>query len=266
MQNQSAGHQLADAYKLKQMLDQQIQTLDQGAQDSSQASAPGLKQTARDARQTVNQLKKSAEQEPTRDAFGQPLRDALSGDNKVALDAKLMQLEQPSGDSTQQLAAQARDALASVSHAFEASQPRSTQIARNTDTLKPAERESFSQGMAELESLIKQLEQGGEAPEQAKQGRQALANLQAGLRNQFGNNERGDQLLLSLDQMLKADTPLDVEQLKKLAQQLEHFSVETSEQLARKADQPQVNNIDPARLPPAYRGRIQKYFQKLSED
>jgi len=35
--------------------------------------------------------------------------------------------------------------------------------------------------------------------------------------------------------------------------------------LARQEDQPDVSNIDPAHLPAAYRGRIQKYFQKLSE-
>ena len=99
---------------------------------------------------------------------------------------------------------------------------------------------------------------------QAKQGQQARFNLQAGIRNQAGSNERGNQILLHLDQLLKAES-LDVGDLKKLMDQLEHFSVETSDLLAKKEDQPELNNIDPARLPPAYRGRIQKYFQKLSE-
>jgi hypothetical protein len=47
--------------------------------------------------------------------------------------------------------------------------------------------------------------------------------------------------------------------------QLQHFSVETADHLAKREDKPEVTNIDPSRLPPAYRGRIQKYFQKLSE-
>jgi len=38
---------------------------------------PILQKTAREARETTDQLKKAAEQEPTRNAFGQPLRDAL---------------------------------------------------------------------------------------------------------------------------------------------------------------------------------------------
>jgi hypothetical protein len=94
---------------------------------------------------------------------------------------------------------------------------------------------------------------------------QMLQNLQSGMRNQYGNNDRGDQLLLQLQQLLKADAGFDVGDLKKLQEALQHFSVETSEQLAKKEDQPEVSNIDPSHLPPAYRGRIQKYFQKLSE-
>jgi hypothetical protein len=88
--------------------------------------------------------------------------------------------------------------------------------------------------------------------------------LQTGMRAQYGSNERGEQILLRLEEALKTDGPADVELIKKVAEELRHFSVETSERLARK-DDPEVTNIDPTRLPPAYRGRIQKYFQKLSE-
>src|SRR6185503_11772873 len=146
------------------------------------------------------------------------------------------------------------------------SEPKTIQAAQQTDSLKPSGQDSFSQGMANLESLLKQAER--EHPisrqDQAKQGKEALFNLQTGLRSQYGDNERGNQILLHLDQMLKAETPLEVADLKKLMDELQHFSVETSDRLARK-DIPDVTNIDPTRLPPAYRGRIQKYFQKLSE-
>jgi hypothetical protein len=56
-----------------------------------------------------------------------------------------------------------------------------------------------------------------------------------------------------------------VEDLRKLIAELQHFSVETADQMAKREDKPEVTNIDPTRLPPAYRGRIQKYFQRLSE-
>jgi hypothetical protein len=140
-------------------------------------------------------------------------------------------------------------------------------MAQQTDSLKPSEQQSLGQGMAQLESLIKQLEsQRQTSPQdQSKQGREALFNLQTGMRSQYGNNERATQLLLSIEKVLKDQVPMDIGDLKKLMDELQHFSVETADTLAKKEDKPEVTNIDPTRLPPAYRGRIQKYFQKLSE-
>jgi len=152
-----------------------------------------------------------------------------------------------------------------VSKAFDDSEPKALQMAQKGDSLKAEKNDSLNLGMAELESLIKQLERQKISPgDQGKQGEEALFNLQMGLRSLQGNNEQGEQILLKLEQALKAEA-LDVGDLKKLMEQLEHFSVETSDRLANKQDKPDVANIDPTRLPPAYRGRIQKYFQKLSE-
>jgi hypothetical protein len=264
----SATQQLADAYKLKQMLDQQGKAFAQYAEGTNNISDNALQKTAGEARETLNQLKRVAEQEPTRDAFGDPLRDALSGTNKVDLDAKLNQLQMASGDASakREQAGQARDGLGKVSKAFGASEPGAMQMAQKSDALKSGAQDNFGLGMAELDSLIKQLEKSNQISQQdqKKQGQEALYNLQLGLREQYGNNDRGNQILLSMNQMLQTNV-LDAESLKKLMDQLQHFSVETSDHLAKKEDKPDVTNIDPTRLPPAYRGRIQKYFQKLSE-
>jgi hypothetical protein len=274
MSSRSAQQQLADAYRLKQMLDKEIQTLGRGADATNQVPTSELEQTASAARETINQLKSAAEQEPTRDAFGKPLRDSLSGQNKVDLDAKLMRLERPrrlsdvpEEASKEQRAAEARDALAKVSKAFDASQPGTLQYAQRTDSIKPGEQDSFAQGMAELGSLLKQLQRARQLSKQNQngQGQEALFNLQTGMRSQYGDNERGNELLLHLQQMLKAEKPLEVADLKKLMDELEHFSAETSERISDKDKKAELTNIDPSRLPPAYRGRIQKYFQKLSE-
>ena len=268
MQAQTGGHQLADAYRLKQMLDQQIHKLEERSQPDSHMSDAELQQTGREAKETVEQLRKAAEQEPTRDAFGQPLRDALSGQNKVEIDAKLRRLQLAQEEQAKQEAAgEAGKELAKVSDAFTASQPKTLQMARKQNSLKPGDQDSFAQGMAELDSLIKQLQKKGQLSEQdqVRQGQQALADLQNGMRSQFGDNERGDALLKRLEELLKAEQGLEPGDLRKIADALQHFSAETHQELARKDDEPQVNNIDPANLPPAYRSRIQKYFQKLSE-
>jgi myosin heavy subunit len=196
------------------------------------------------------------------------LREALSGQNKVDLDAKLNRLQLAQDEAAkQERAGEAMESLSKVSKAFEESEPKALQMAQRADSLKPDEQESFDLGLAELESLIKQREKNRQtsAQDQAKQGQEALFNLRTGLRSLYGNNERGNQILAQLEEMLKADAPVDAEILKKLMTELQHFSVESAEQLARKEDKPEVTNIDPTRLPPAYRGRIQKYFQKLSE-
>jgi hypothetical protein len=264
----SAARQLADAYKLKQMIEQQMQTFGKCANPGGDGSGGGdLKRAAGESRQTVNQLRKAAEEEPTRDAFGDPLREALSGPNKVSLEATLSRLEQPLDEGArQQGAAAARDALGKVRQAFEESEPTGLRMARRTDSLQAPAGDRFRQGMADLSSLIKQLENGRPLPaaDQARQGREALYGIQSGLRNQHGGNERGNQLVGSLKETVKAED-LDVGDLKKLMEQLQVFSVENSYPSARAEDKPEVTNIDPSRMAPAYRGRIQKYFQKLSE-
>jgi hypothetical protein len=273
MRSQSLEHQLADAYQLKKMLDQQAAALNQSGSPGAAASDESLGQTASEARETVNQLKKIAEQEPTRDVFGQPLRDALSGDHKVNLDVKLSQLERPrrldevlDGATRQQTASDAAKALADVSKAFEQSQPGALRMAQRSDALQPDSQDSFNQGMAELDSLIKQLQDHRSISPQdlQKQGREAIHNLQAAMSSPSGKNERLDRMLVELDRILKAET-IDLGDLRKLLDELQSFSAEVSDRLAAKPNEPEATNIDPSKLPPAYRGRIQKYFQKLSE-
>jgi hypothetical protein len=268
LRTQAATRQLADAYRMKQMLDEQARTLGSCSRPGSSTAGTDLQKTTREARETVNQLRNSAELEPTRDAFGPALRDALTGQNKVNLDAKLLQLEQAQDElSRQECAGAAKTELDKVSKAFEASQPQSLRLAQQNDSLKPNATDGISQGMAELESLLKQLARDRRMSpgDQVRQGQQALWNLQRGMRSQHGDNQQGNQLLLQLGQMLKSDTGLDPGDLQGLLEALQRFSTEASGQLARADDKPEMTNIDPSRLPPAYRGRIQRYFQKLSE-
>jgi hypothetical protein len=268
MQKRSAEQQLADTYKLKRMLDEQIRDLDNRSKPDSKMSDGQLQHLTKEARDTLDQLKKAAELEPTRNAFGPPLREALRGQNKVELDAELMRLEQAQDESAkQQGAADAKAGLGKVKKAFEESQPTALQMAHKSDSLNPEQSDGFGTGMTELQSLLRQLERNQQlsAEDRAKQGQQALLNLQTGMRNRFGDNNQGNQLLAQLQQLLKSEAGLEPGDLKQLMEQLQHFSAEASAQLAKSEDQPELIHINPDRLPPAYRGRIQKYFQKLSE-
>ena len=269
MQKKTEGHQLADAYKLKQMLDKEIQSFGQCQNSGDSLSGAALQKTVAETRETLKQLKNTAEQQPTRDAFGPKLRESLNDLNMTSLNWPLGELERPADKEAKEKAAgQARDGLAKVSKAFTESEPQAMQESQKTDSLKPGEQEGLERGLAELQSLIKQLQDNHQmsAQDQAKQSQEALFNLQLGLRNRYGSNERGNQILLHLERELKkGESPVDVENIKKLMDELQNFSLEISALQAQKEDKPEVTNIDPTRLPPAYRGRIEKYFQKLSE-
>jgi hypothetical protein len=266
LQQKSANQQLADTHKLKQMLDREIQTMQQCQNSTDGLSPETMQSAAAQAQQTVQELKKAAEQNPTRDAFGEELRNTLSGTNMAKINAPLSKLRQAqTPEERKQSAAEAGQQLANVSKAFDRSLPKALQAAQNSDALKPDAEEGLQRGLAQLDSLIKQLERQKNNENQGKQGQEALFNLQTGLRDQYGSNERGNQILLRLEKALQPTQAADVGDLKKLMDELQRFSVEMKSQEAKKEEKVEVTNIDPARLPPAYRGRIQKYFQKLSE-
>jgi len=269
MKNKNEGRQLADAYKLKQMLDKQIETFGQCQNSGDSLSGESLQKTIGETRETLKQLKNTAEQQPTRDAFGPKLRDALSDPNMTSLNWPLGELERAQDkEGKEKAAGQAKEGLAKVSKAFTESEPQAMQEAQKNDSLKPGPQESLGRGLAQLQSLIKEMQENRDVSpqDQAKQGQEALYNLQLGLREMYGSNERGNQIMLRLQQELKkGESPVDVEGLKKLMDELQNFSLELTAAQAKKEDKPDVTNIDPSKLPPAYRGRIEKYFQKLSE-
>jgi hypothetical protein len=266
MKQKSADQQLADAHKLKQMLDRQVQTMQQCQNSGDGMSQELMQGVANQAQQTVQELKKAAEQDPTRDQFGPPLQQALSNTNVANINQQLANLRQAqTPEQRKESAGEAGKELAKVSQAFEKSLPEALQAARKGDSLKPEPGESLDRGLAQLESLIKQLEKQKNGKDQGKQGQEALFNLQTGMREQYGSNERGNQILLRLERALKSDQAPEVANIKKLMDELQKFSVEMKTDVAKKEEKVDVTNIDPARLPPAYRGRIQKYFEKLSE-
>lgn len=178
LQNRSTQQQLADAYRLKKMLDQEIQALQRGTSEETNNSSAQMAGTARTARETIDQLKKTIERVQSKDAFGHALCDALSDEQKAELDQQLATLLDPRDSAQQnQSAAAAKAGLERLSRAFAASQPRSLQSARQGEKLDSAE------------------------------------------------------------------TPTSLAD----------------------SEIPALLSMDPERLPPAYRARIQNYFQKLSE-
>lgn len=272
MDKQMAGEKLAEAYRLKEMLDREAGELEQASAAGSGAQREEIAKTAGQARQTLDRLQQLMNQEPTQSAFDTPVREALSPEKTGALDRQLAQVEQQRDLAQQKRAAGgACNGLKQVSEAFSKSEPQLIQAGRSSSSMNQGEQDGMTTGLRELDSLAQRMEKG-QAPnrgDQAKQARQALKNIRSGMAERDrGFNEPGNQVFTELDKLEKKlseeQRPLDLAELKRLLDQLRRFSVEMSSQAVETNATPVVN-IDTARVPPAYRGRIQKYFEKLSE-
>ncbi len=272
MKEKSGERRLADAYKLRQVLEQQATKFGQ-CENPGAGGAPSdgeMKQAVADTRQALKQLKGIAEQPPANQLFGPPLRESLNDLNMHSINWPLGELEQAQSDAAKQKAAgQVKQGLDKVVKAFDASQPQALQLAKQSGQQGEQSRDSFERGLAQLQSLIKQLEENRPLSREAqqRQGQEALYNLQQGTRGDQGDNERSQPILVALDRELKPaeEKPIDLLALKRLADQLQAFSIELFAKHEPKQDKPEVSAIDSTRLPPAYRKRIEKYFQKLSE-
>ena len=272
MQQKSAARQLADAYRLRRTLEQQATSLGQcenpgpGGGPSEQAS----RQTAAEAGSTLQQLKKIAEQSPASGAFGPALSESLKDQNLQPANQALSQLQGPlSPDARRQAAGQARQGLEQVARAFDQSKPGASQPSKRGQPSgdEPSEA-GLERGLAQLDSLLKQLEsQRPPAREdQAKQGREALYNLQRAFPNKGGSNQAGRQAVVALEEALKkGEQPLELEVLRRLLDQLQAFAGEVSVKAGPEEDKTEVTALDGTRFPPGYRGPIEQYFRKLSE-
>lgn len=265
----STGRQLADAFRLKELLDGQARAL---AGLEKNPSAPSAAKGAGDAAaagtQTTRALRKLVDETRAGEAFDGPLRDALSegrqAEREKLLDA-LARAQDPAARG--KAAGRSRESLEGLSRDFERSEPPVVKALKADDALGGTGDEALERGLRALESL------GGERSgtlsreEQEKERREALEQLRKGALAIYGRNESTDKLLLRLESELKTvDLKVDGPRLRKLVDAIEQFRLEMSEKRLAARPEQELKHVDPGQLPPAYRERIQRYFEKLSEE
>lgn len=270
LQEGAHRQQFADAYRLKKLLDAQIQRLAQIEQDPD-AATPQQRQQAADAAQDVaRQLKEMAEDSSTRQDFGPELAEALSDPAMSELQKECAGLGPGQGTgAAKQAAGAVKGRLQEIAAAFDASRPRALAGRPKPPGEEEAAREALDRGLRQLESLKRNRQDGRRlAPgDEAKQKDEALRDLRAGLFGLYGENQRTRDLVLLLERRLRdpAD-PTGAEGYDDLMRAVEARRSEVGS--VREAEEPKApaaTHIDPARLPPAYRQTIEHYFQKLSE-
>jgi hypothetical protein len=154
-------------------------------------------------------------------------------------------------------------ALDRLARAFDESAPASAREARSGDAL--------GDGGGDLGEALRGLEQltlrpdTGDAEADRKRRAEARARLRGVLEARYGREKQTADLLLETDAALQGGKPLDPVRIRKLMDAIERFRVEMTDARLGTKDDPRLRHVDAERLPAAYRDRIQRYFQRLSE-
>jgi hypothetical protein len=263
------GRQLTQAYRLKQILDEKARQLRRFEVAPEQPANEEIEREADEAKRTTRELKKLVDDSPVGEAFGLPLLEALSEAHQEERERKLDALTEATDAATRKLAAgRARSDLEQLSGAFGKSEPAVVRGLRESDPLSDTPMEALERALRQIEALVAQAESGKarDPKDAARQRRQALADLRRGTEDRHGKDERTARLLLRAEEELtRVDLKVDAPRLRKLLDEIEQFRLEMTDRALAKKDLAQLRHIDVSRLPPAYRERIQRYFQRLSE-
>jgi hypothetical protein len=265
----AAGDDLEQAYALKKMIDGQARRLADVESRPEAAEPEQLGREAREGMQATRELKRLMDETPAGEAFGEPLHDALGPARQVQRERRLENVARAEGaEARGKAAGEARAALEQVSRAFDESQPGVTQALRKEDPLAEKEDDALDRALRRLDGLVAGAETGHvrNPQDSQRQRRQILEDFRLGTKSRYGAEARVLRLTRQLEQELtKVDLKVDPQKLRKLLEEIEQFRVEASQRSLAKKDDPRLEHVDPSKLPPAYRDRIQKYFQKLAE-
>jgi hypothetical protein len=265
IESHGATELLADNYRLKQMLEDKVRMLEHFASSSEQGAAEQVSSAAASAQAILEHLRRNMGRPHS--GFGQSIRAALSSTNEAGLEGSLSKLQQAQTDAERRSVVQtAIQQVEELKEAFAATQPKPLRDAHQGDLLRP-ETSGLAEGLEQLQNLLAKLDQTQSTPRNQllSQARQASASIEAGLRDSGRLDTRATDLLQQLNQLISSSNELDPGAFKNVVAQLARFSVEASVRTP-KVSEPELANIDRARLPATYKARIQKYFQKLSEE
>ena len=265
--NKNALRQMKHAHQLRDVLEAESKQIGKAESSPGAMKAEDATASEQAAQDAARQLKDIVENTAAGQAFGPPLHDALSDKQQGELNSKLDDFGQAQGAQKQQAAHDAKEALKKITEAFDQSLPTLTKDSQKKNPLGEGEDEAFEAAMKELEGLAMAKEQGRPTPLEDRQREEAMQRLMKAMPRMFGHNEKSAALIAKIEEELKPDDgkPIDAAKLKKLMDEIQNFRAETAEADVRKKDKEAMLHIDVSKLPPEYRDRVERYFQKLSE-
>jgi len=264
------AQQLAEAYKLKKIIEQNARQLSHEQAKPGTLSDQEVKDLAFSAQHSTSTLKDIVEND-SGNSFGPKVRQALSPENQQALNNALNKFGSlPSGPDRGAAAGEAKHDLQAISDAFDQSQPDLTRKIRGEDQLQPGQGDSLNQAIQKLQSMILAAE--GQHPnspgDQAKALVEALHDLQVGMDDNKFTAAMRDKMQGEADELFKKKAPgeaVDPAALKKFLDEIESVRVEANDANRPRPPEPNTTQIDPSTFPPAYRERLKNYFEQLSQ-
>jgi hypothetical protein len=263
--------QMAEAYKLKKIIDQNVQQLGQEKAKSGSLSPQEIKDLVNSATRSTGTLKDIADQ-PGGGGFAPDLKQSLSPGNQSALQQSLQKLAQATpGVESQDAAGDAQGKLAQVSQAFDKSRPdpgKSTSAGQQSGQGDGSSSGTeLGQAMQELQGMILAQQEKNPPPTDAqnKEQNQILDDLNDALSKD--QSPETQSLLAQVEDMKKRkqpDKPFPPDQLKKLLDQIQLASAEANDPDKNKPDKAPITVIDSSKFPESYRDRIRAYYEQLS--
>jgi hypothetical protein len=263
--------QTAEAYKLKKIIDQNMQQLGQEKAKGGSLSPQEIKDLVNSATRSTGTLKDIADQ-PGGGGFGPDLKQSLSPENQSALQQALQQLQQaPPGGASQSAAGDAQGKLAQVSQAFDKSGPDlgkgSRPGSQSGQGAGTGAGTALDQAMQELQGMILAQQEKNPPPQdqQNKEQDQVLDDLDDALSKD--KSPQAQSLVAQVEDMKKKKDPVKpfpAEQLKKLLDQIQLASAEANDPDKNKPDKNEITVIDSSKFPESYRDRIRAYYEQLS--
>ncbi|MEY5025465.1 MAG: hypothetical protein RLZZ244_993 [Verrucomicrobiota bacterium] len=264
----SQKQELQQAKALERALEKQIESLGNLEKTPQGPTRDAAQKEAKRSKELVDELKQCAGGGAgAQGTLGAKAKEALSEEKVGEIEKKLQELEQaPDGAGRAQAAGSAKEALAGVKRALEQGHPEALRRAHGKEGQARDRQASLEQGMRQLKGLMRRMESGkamGPA-DQAQQAKEAAENVEFGLSSENGQSEGTMALVREVRAALETPDRVTVEMVRSLISRLENAAAEVAE-FPEEQEKTRIRNMDTTTVPPAFRGRVERYFQKLSE-
>ena len=269
LEKQQQENGLADAYRLQQMLEDQVETLRELQQNPSEASSQECQASAGECNSLAGQFQRLTQQGDGKGGISEKLRQATGDGQPQQIQGHSQQLARAQVPADiREAATQLGQDMAGLSQALREALQQGVAGQQTGNSLTPTGQEAISRGLRRLESEARRAARGTNySPGDSRRLRDgAMRDLAEGIPALYGHNERTQLLVDSMRRDLQEpEFRVNLATIQSLLRQIQGLRREVvSEESKPDRDNP-LTDLNPTNLPPDYRRPIEKYFEELSK-